>query len=190
MFSRVSFGVGVLALLLSSSPSVALERFVGPLSGDLEVVPTGSGGSGTATLTLDGDTLSVGVLFSGLTGNVSAAPIHCCAGAGSSAGVAITLTGFPTGVTSGNYEHAFDLLDSAIYNSTFLTGSGGTAAAAMAALVAALRDDETYVNLHTTVFAGGEIRANPTSKIFLDGFDLEGGTYCYWSMHVGGPDCS
>lgn len=39
-----------------------------------------------------------------------------------------------------------------------MAASGGTTAAAEAALIGALADGKAYFNLHTTAFGGGEIR--------------------------------
>jgi len=46
------------------------------------------------------------------------------------------------------------------FTDSFLSSSGGTAAMAAARLLTALDDGEVYFNLHTSVFPGGEIRAN------------------------------
>jgi len=46
----------------------------------------------------------------------------------------------------------------ASYNPAFITASGGTAALAFAALLGGMNDGKTYVNIHTTLFGGGEIR--------------------------------
>jgi hypothetical protein len=111
-----------------------------------------------STLTLNGDSLFVDMSWSGLTGGApSAAHIHCCTNPGTNVGVAVGFTGFPS-TTSGTYQHLFNLLDSSIYTSAFLTGSGGTAAGAEAALVAGLLAGRAYTNIHNTTFPGGEIR--------------------------------
>src|SRR5947207_4311638 len=73
-----------------------------------------------------------------------------------------TFPGFPLGVRSGSYDMTFNLLDPATYNPAFLTSllfnPSGTVAGAEAALVAGLLAGETYLNIHTTAFPGGEIR--------------------------------
>jgi hypothetical protein len=61
-------------------------------------------------------------------------------------------------VTAGTYSHDFNLLDSASYNPAFIMAQGGTVALAEAALVAGIEAKETYLNVHTTLFQGGEIR--------------------------------
>jgi hypothetical protein len=62
------------------------------------------------------------------------------------------------GVTFGTYDMTFDLTMASTYNPAFVTAEGGTVAGAEAALVAALLAGETYINIHTTNFGGGEIR--------------------------------
>jgi hypothetical protein len=131
-----------------------------------EVPPTLSPGTGTAIVTLDtiAQTLHVQVAFSGLGSGTTAAHIHCCLASpflpGVNVGVATTtptFTGFPLGVTSGTYDHTFDLTLASSYNPAFVTAQGGLAGAE-AALENALVAGETYLNIHTTNFPNGEIR--------------------------------
>jgi hypothetical protein len=105
--------------------------------------------------------LQVDVIFSGLTGTTTASHIHCCVSPPGNAGVATqtpTFTGFPLGVTSGAYSHAFDLTDTSSFNAAFVTAHGGTAAGAEAFLAAGLEGGQAYLNIHTNVYPGGEIR--------------------------------
>lgn len=131
------------------------------LSDDTHVSP----GTGFTTVTYDSvaQTLAVDVTFSDLLGTTTAAHIHATtavAGTGT-AGVATQtpfFIGFPIGVTSGTYSHTFDLTDAGSFNASFVTANGGTAASAEAALAAALGDGKAYLNIHSSVFGGGEIR--------------------------------
>jgi hypothetical protein len=105
--------------------------------------------------------MTVDVTFSGLTTPTTAAHIHCCVTPPGNTGVATTVptfTGFPLGVTSGTYTHAFDMTSAASYNPAFVTANGGTVAGAEAALLAGLEAGQAYLNIHTTMFPGGEIR--------------------------------
>jgi hypothetical protein len=52
----------------------------------------------------------------------------------------------------------FDLTMASSYNPAFVTAEGGTVAGAEAALEAGLLAGETYINIHTSAFPGGEIR--------------------------------
>jgi hypothetical protein len=120
-------------------------------------------GTGDATILLDptAQTLQVNATFSGLTSNTVAAHIHCCAPLGTNAGVATTLpafVGFPLGVTSGTYSSVvFDLTQPLIYNPAFVTALGGIAQAE-AMLIAGIIGGQSYFNIHTVNFGGGEIR--------------------------------
>jgi len=59
---------------------------------------------------------------------------------------------------SGSYiSPVFDLTQPLIYNPAFVTARGGLPQAE-AALIAGLLNSETYLNIHTTVNGGGEIR--------------------------------
>ena len=99
------------ALLVAAPLAYAtLIHFHFNLSGANEVPPTPSLGTGVVDLDLDttAQTLAGNVVFSGLTGNTTAAHIHCCLPspflAGVNVGVATLVPafpGFPLGVMSG-----------------------------------------------------------------------------------------
>ena len=137
--------------------------FVTTLTGAQEVPPSGSPGIGSALVTLDTVTnmLTVNVSFSGLVSPTVASHIHCCTPPGANAMVATavpTFPGFPLGVTTGTYLQTFDLTLASTYNPAFITAHGGTVAGAQAAFVAGLLSGQTYLNIHTSQFPGGEIR--------------------------------
>jgi CHRD domain len=128
------------------------------LNGATEVPPTGSPATGFASVTLNGDVLGVSVTFSGLIGGpAAAAHIHCCTTPGTNTGVTVPFTGFPN-TTSGSYSNTFDLTQTSVYTSSFLTSHGGTSASAEAALLAGISGGFAYVNIHDATFPGGEIR--------------------------------
>lgn len=139
------------------------------LSGANEAPPNASPGTGFATVVHDlgAHTMTIDVAFSGLLGNVTASHIHCCTavpgvGTASVATQTPTFSGFPSGVTAGTYHHVFDLLLPATYNlaptALFNTLGGGTAAGAEVALFTRADQGRAYLNIHTTVVPGGEIR--------------------------------
>ena len=157
------------ALMLPAPAANAIPMtFTAALSGANEGPPVASPGTGLATIVLDptAQTLQVNVTFSGLTTNTVAAHIHCCAPLGTNVGVATTVPafpGFPLGVTSGTYSSAvFDLTQPLIYNPAFVTLQGGLAQAE-AALIAGIIGGQTYLNIHTVMFSGGEIRGQLTA---------------------------
>jgi hypothetical protein len=135
------------------------------LTGPGESPPNASPGTGSAEVDFDiaAHTMHVLVSFSGLLGTTTASHIHSATavpGTGT-AGVATqvpTFVLFPLGVTSGTYDHTLDTSMLSTYNPAFVTANGGTAAAAEAALAASLGAGTAYLNIHSTVFPGGEIR--------------------------------
>lgn len=156
--------IATAAALAFAAPAQAL-LYTGQLLGSNEVPPNASPGNGLVNVDFDivAHTMAIDVTFADLIGTTAAAHIHCCAAPGANAGVATTTPSFPSfpnGVSSGSYSRIFDTLDAATYSAAFLGASGGTAAGAEAALLAALDAGRTYFNLHTTAFPGGEIRAN------------------------------
>src|SRR5215213_1631586 len=154
----------VLAVLMLSAVARADQLVLTTtLTGAQEVPPTGSPGIGSALVTLDTLTnqFTVNVSFAGLVSPTIASHIHCCAGPGVNAMVATavpTFPGFPLGVTTGTYLMTFDLTLASTYNPAFITAHGGTVAGAQAAFIAGLISGQTYLNIHTSQFPGGEIR--------------------------------
>ena len=158
---------------LAASAALALGFAAAPASAHefvffAELLPEGgpgATGTGTATVTFDVDIFSmrVEVAFAGLSGNTTASHIHCCTttpGVGN-AGVATQLpsfVGFPLGVTSGTYDHTFDMDLAASWNPAYVTANGGLAGA-FNSLVVGLQNGRGYLNIHSTTFPGGEIRA-------------------------------
>jgi hypothetical protein len=61
-------------------------------------------------------------------------------------------------VTSGTYNNTLDMTLAPSYNPAFVTLNGGTVAGAFDALLNGLEAGDTYFNIHTNVFPGGEIR--------------------------------
>jgi hypothetical protein len=105
----------------------------------------------------------VQVDFAGLQGTTTAAHIHAATAQpfAGTAGVATQTPSFelfPLGVTSGTYDHTFDLALASSYNPDFISANGDTVSGASNALIFALEDGKAYLNIHTNVFPGGEIR--------------------------------
>src|SRR5215831_2464476 len=144
--------------------------FVTRLVGSNEVPPSGSAGTGAAVVVINpaANIMSVGVNFSGLGSGTTASHIHCCLDfplqTNNNVIVATTtptFPGFPLGVTAGNYATTLNLLNPTSYNPAFITSAfnpSGTVAGANAALVSGIAAGETYLNVHTTNFPGGEVR--------------------------------
>ena len=134
------------------------------LNGPSEDEPNNSSGIGTATVTIDLDaaTMRVQETFSGLQEGVTASHIHCCTdepltGAVGVATTVPTFPLFPSGMTSGTYDHTFDMTLASSYNAPFVTANGGIGGA-FTALVAGLDEGTAYANIHTNLFPLGETR--------------------------------
>src|SRR5215211_254662 len=156
-------GVVLAVLMLSAIAKADQLAFTATLTGSQEVPPSGSPGTGSALVTLDTVTnlLTVNVSFAGLVSPTIASHIHCCTLPGVNAMVATTVPtfpGFPLGVTTGTYLMTFDLSVASTYNPAFITAHGGTVTSAQAAFIAGLASGQTYLNIHTSQFPGGEIR--------------------------------
>jgi hypothetical protein len=154
----------VLLLVAIAVPSQATTfTFTANLSGPNEAPPNASPGMGFGIIVFDNvaHTLEIDVIFSGLLGPTTASHLHCCIAPPGATGVATQtpfFVGFPIGVTSGAYSHVFDTTQIATYNAPFVTASGGTALGAEAALLAGALAGQEYLNIHTSVQPGGEIR--------------------------------
>ena len=160
------------ALMLSAPAANAIPMtFTADLSGANELPnPVPSPGTGLATVVLDptAQTIQITATFSGLTSpTITGAHIHCCAPFGTNAGVATTtpvFPGFPQVGTSGTYSSpVFDLTQPLIYNSAFVAMFPGGIPQAEAALIAGIEGGQTYFNIHTSNFTGGEIRGQLTA---------------------------
>lgn len=159
---------GVLVLLLSllvfaSPASASTILALATLSGSQEVPPNVSQAAGTGQVLLDlgAHTLFVSESFSDLTAPATAAHIHAPAPVGSNAAVAVFFPGFPA-ATSGTYVNTFDTSLPTTFSAGFLAAHGGTAAGAEAALAVFLSTATAYLNIHDSIFPGGEIRGQLT----------------------------
>lgn len=149
-----------------SQASAAIFTFTTTLSGANESPPNFSPGTGSTSVTWDAGAhmMTVTINFSGLLAGITASHIHCCVSPPANAIVATTtptFPNFPLGVTSGSYMQTFDMTLASSYSAAFIAANGGTVAGpagAEAALLAGLHAGMAYLNIHTTVFPGGEIR--------------------------------
>lgn len=153
----------VVSLVFLPASHAAILSFETELAGSNEVPPVASAGSGSGTVQVDTvlRTLRLDVSFIGLVGLTTASHIHCCAPPGANAGVATqvpTFVNFPLGVTSGSYTQLFDMTQASSWNPMFIAAQGGTPISAFDVLVANMVAGQTYLNIHTNVFPGGEIR--------------------------------
>ena len=176
-----------LTLLGGSAAQASPITYTAVLSGAAESPPNASPGTGFATVVFDlaAHTMAVDFWFADLSGTTTASHIHAATllpGAGT-AGVATQLPrfiGFPTGVQAGTYANLFNMTDASSFNPAYITANGGTTASAEAALAQAALDGKAYLNIHTSLFPGGEIRGflapvpEPGSSLLLLGMGLAG----------------
>jgi hypothetical protein len=154
-------------LLFNATPGKAgYFSFFGDMSGAKESPVNASPGTGHTLITLDtiNHQLFVHVDFTGLLGNTTASHVHCCTAIPgvSTVGVATALpsfVGFPLGVTSGSYDHTYDTTLASSFSAAFVTANGGTAAGAETAFLNGMLAGTAYLNVHSTVVPGGEIRS-------------------------------
>lgn len=135
---KTRYALALASLLATASLAHAATGFQGTLSGANEVLPVITPGTGLATVILNdaGTDISWSVSYSGLTGTVTASHIHK-APIGTNGGVVIGLNPV-VGTSSGSFN-----------------GTSPVTALQVADLMAGLY----YVNIHTTTFPGGEVRA-------------------------------
>jgi hypothetical protein len=157
--------VGVITFGAVPRAHATLFHYDAVLTGPGESPPNASPGTGFTNVDYDNvaHTLHVQVTFSGLQGTTTASHIHSATAVPftGTAGVATTtptFAGFPLGVTSGTYDNTLDLTQTSSYNPAYQSANGGTPASAEAALIAGINAGEAYLNIHTSVVPGGEIR--------------------------------
>lgn len=156
--SSLAFATGMLA----SSAFAATTTYNAIASGPAEAVPIASPGFSFATIVIDdvSNTLSVSSPFKYLLGTTTMAHIH--AGTAEpllgTAPVAVPFVEFPTGVKAGDYSRTFNLLDATVYGADFLSANGGSVMTARNALLEDISENRSYLNIHTNLYPGGEIR--------------------------------
>jgi hypothetical protein len=148
----------VAAPALAQSGGSATYRAI--LSGPAEAPPNASFGTSLVTIDISDSMVMVDAPFRDLAAGTTVAHIHCCTSTAFSgtAGVALPLEGFPTGVRAGEYSAAIPLYESTSYDPGFLAAHGGTVQGAASALVDGINANEAYVNIHTSAYPNGEIR--------------------------------
>lgn len=132
-----------------------VQNFTAHLSGDQEVSVNSSLAQGQAIFQLskDGTKLSYKLIVANLE-NLMAAHIHL-APAGTNGGVVVWLypSGFPGVLIPGTTNGI--LAQGVITNANLV---GALAGQTLADLIAHLNNGNAYVNVHTTLYPGGEIR--------------------------------
>jgi hypothetical protein len=154
------WAIAALAVSMLVAPAAysQTERFSASLSGQNEVPPINTAGTGDFRMTIQPNAISFSLTFADLSSNLSVSHLHfapskvvggvmifLCGGGGQPACPAAT-----SGTISGIITAA---------NVTGPTGQG-IAPGNLDAALNAVRDGLSYANMHTTNFPGGEIRGN------------------------------
>jgi CHRD domain len=164
---RAFFAIAIIGGLLSGAPLANAQsiEYSALLSGPNENPPNASPATGLAIVDVDlaAHTMHVHIDFTGLLGTTTASHIHSATAIplSGTAGVATTtptFAGFPLGVTSGTYDITLDMTQTSSYNPAYLAAHGGTTTQAELDLDASIAASTAYLNIHSTVFPGGEIR--------------------------------
>ena len=151
--------IGMIALAFglaacgSSSPAT---HFTATMKASNEVGTTvNSSGTGTADYTVDGGTVTFTVNFSGLTSNANMAHIHV-GPPGVNGTVAVSFTQLVPHATDGGFSGSFTAAN--VLTASIPDGGMGVDAGDFNGLLQLMRAGNTYTNVHTTAYTGGEIR--------------------------------
>jgi hypothetical protein len=123
-------------------------NYVATLSGANEVPANGSGGTGTATISVNGSSASYTIQYFNLSGNPTASHIHVGA-----AGVA-----GPVVVPFANLPQAGSGTISGTFTSSDIKPQTNPPVTSLDDLVAQMKAGNAYVNIHSAANLGGEIR--------------------------------
>lgn len=146
--TRAVLALGLTAMLAFSAcdeDADTIDFAASPLSGQNEVPARASNASGSATFTLDGTTVTFSLSVRALNG-ITASHIHSGA-AGVNGTIRVTLfSGATTNIADG-------VLASGTFTAADVTGI------TFDELLNEMRSGNAYVNVHTTAYPTGEIRA-------------------------------
>jgi CHRD domain len=149
------------SLFVTGSLFAAPITYTVTLNGLSESPANASTGTGSAVITIDTTANILNIVsetFSGLSSGTTASHIHCCIAPPGATGVATqvpSFAGFPLGVTSGSYSMIFDMTQASTWN---IPSFAATPAGAESALAAGAAAGQAYLNIHTVMSPGGEIR--------------------------------
>src|SRR6266480_6447500 len=154
------WAIAALAVSLLAAPAAhsQTERFSTTLSGAEEVPPIHTSGTAAFEMRIQPGTITFSLTFSDLSSPLAVAHLHF-APSKVAGGVMIFLCG-------GGSQPACPAATSGTITGTItaanVTGptTQGITAGDLDSALAAVRNDLSYANMHTTMFTGGEIRGN------------------------------
>ena len=153
--SKIGIVTAALAFVACGGSSSPATHFSATLSAANEPGSVTSSGTGSATYTVDGGTVTYTVTFSGLVANATAGHIHV-GPAGVNGQVTVPFTIPTPAAKSGTINGSFTAANIAAAS----TPDGGVSVAAgdYNGLLNLMRAGNTYTNIHSSTYPNGEIR--------------------------------
>src|SRR5262245_12238642 len=144
------------SVLVAPAAHSQTERFSASLSGANEVPPINTAGTGNFQMSIQPGTISFSLNFSGLSSSLTVAHLHFAPGK-VAGGVMIFLCG---GGGQPDCPAATEGTITGTITAANVTGptTQGIDVGDLDSALEAVRDGLSYANMHTTNFAGGEIR--------------------------------
>lgn len=158
--------VAALSVLVVAPAAAHIEAFTGTY---VTEGSNGRSGSGALYMEYEEETnfLAISSSFAGLSGNTTVAHIHCCTALANTGNAGVALAGgpggslinFPIGVKAAAYNQSFNMGLNGVYGLAYFNANGANANQARDVLLDAFRSGRAYLNIHSSTFGGGEIRA-------------------------------
>lgn len=157
--TRAAILLAIIALLAAPAAVLAQNELTADLTGDAETPPVATDATGSAHVMIsdDGSSISFEVTFDDLSGDGTATMAHIHYGPDQSAPGPVMIWLTEVGVPDGSFASP---ISGTATEAQFMAVDGGPQNFAEA--VQAIRDGDTYVNIHTAAYPGGEIRGQLT----------------------------
>jgi hypothetical protein len=152
---RAAILLAIIALLAAPAAVLAQNEVTADLTGDAETPPVATDATGSANVVIsdDGSSISFEVTFEDLSGDGTATMAHIHYGPDQSEPGPVMIWLTEVGVPDGSFASP---ISGTATEAEFVAVDGGPQNFAEA--VQAIRDGDTYVNVHTAAYPGGEIR--------------------------------
>ena len=150
--------VAVAALALAAGDDSSKNKFGATLKGANETPPVTVNGTGTATFTVSGTSVTYKITASGLSGNTTAAHIHV----GPSTAAGPVVVPFPAQAIANGPDGSVTI--SGTFTSADVKPQANPPIKNLDDLLAQMKAGNTYVNVHTAAHPAGEIRGQIGQK--------------------------